>query len=380
MRDTRIYEGAVLALYEAATEPERLPHALRLAASCLGAEIFSLEQFSLSGSGTLQSTGVRIDSRISQELLDAYGDYLTSAPHPRADFVKADLYSRNVYSDLEMGDRATLAASSFHQELLGRFGIPYAYFGLLTAQEPTSMSFSIHFEKIESLQDRSVRRQLDGFLGHLAQLDGITARLRPDSATRDHANQQGSRTGTAYLDRRGVLLDVEGEAVALLESAGGRPVPGHKLRLESIPLLDDAIRTMADWWMRPDKSSRPKTVFETGSGVTLAILPTGWISPGRPDAVLKIHLSADAHTGLIDFLSAHDLSDSERALCHHLLGFGNSVATFAAMRGTSVGTVRVQAKSAMGKLGVRSQLDLVRLLYAVRFSSDITALRSRNQT
>jgi DNA-binding CsgD family transcriptional regulator len=102
------------------------------------------------------------------------------------------------------------------------------------------------------------------------------------------------------------------------------------------------------------------------AGVHIAVTPLDHRDPEHSGAVVRLHLSRPGEIAALSaFLVDRGLTPAERALCHHLLRRGTSLETFARLRGTRIGTVRHQIKQVMSKLGVNSQLDVVRLLYEV---------------
>lgn len=155
-------------------------------------------------------------------------------------------------------------------------------------------------------------------LGEGAPLRIVERRLRAESAEGRHRLQQ-------------LLATAPGQEIA---SATIEPVAGAQIQAVALPLDALGGNAAATW---------------TGSGSDVALL---LVDPARPPAF---------STGAVMSLFGLTPAEAQLAIA---LSHGLSLTEYAAQRGVSVGTVRIQSKRILDKTDSRRQSDLVGKLYA----------------
>jgi DNA-binding CsgD family transcriptional regulator len=172
--------------------------------------------------------------------------------------------------------------------------------------------------------------------------------------------------GVVLLDRRGRLLwaDLLGERFA--ESAGivlEHWAPPHALHDALAAWLEAGIGRAAAWAEDPDARTSAVTERRLPDGTRLSLTPVRYPRTDWPTAAVRMILARPKRSStLAERLAARGLTPAERALCYHMLADGASVQSFAEVRGCAVETARLHMKRTLAKLGLHSQLDLVRML------------------
>jgi DNA-binding CsgD family transcriptional regulator len=361
----RTFSDAILGLYSAVLDPEALPDALAGAAGHLGAEIVSLESFSL-GSTAPAPVGLAFYSTVDEALLADFVRYHESRPNPRVAWALDHLDRDGTWSDLDVMPPPALARHPFHQELLRPHGVPFAMFGFSYRDEQEAGGLSAHFASLDAVRDPARRERFEHYRRHVRVAERIARRL---GTARTEAASPSHEQGRLLFGRHGTVVGRLGPDVdRLAEDAGiGADLRSLDELDRCAPRLAESLRAASRWARSPERLPGEIEQHELANGVTAAVLPVNFPAVGAAEAVAALALARPADLGdLSEYLRTRGLTATERALCVHLLRRGTSLETFARLRGTRIGTVRHQIKQVMSKLGVNSQLDVVRLLNEVR--------------
>jgi DNA-binding CsgD family transcriptional regulator len=262
--------------------------------------------------------------------------------------------------------RPALARHPFHQDLLRPHGIPFAMFGRTCRDAHEMGGLSAHFGSLDAVRDPARRERFEHYRRHVGVADRIARALGTASGGDPAPSHEHGRL---LVGRHGSVVGRIGPDIErLAEDAGiGADVRDLDELARCAPHLAESLRAASSWARSPDRTGGSVERHELPNGITAAVLPLSLPAGGAAEAVAALALARPADLrDLSAYLRSQGLTATERALCLHLLRRGTSLDTFARLRGTRIGTVRHQIKQVMNKLGVNSQLDVVRLLYEVR--------------
>lgn len=350
------FKPFLLQFYDEAREPSRLTPALAMAASHLGAEVFCIEQYSLMTGGEWLPTG-KIDlSRPVEGLLGPYYQYLEQHPHPRSDWAARVIGERKMTGDLDMLSRKEIEHHPFHQEIMALEGMPYALFGVMSFGRSYTEAVAIHFDSARPLQARQVRADAQRIMGCASQVHKCRQILQ-DCAPRGTT----SHFPSVVLDGNHRLLELEAylpEGLALRPDPQRRCLSGDPKLLKR---LDSAVDRVFD---RLADGVYEEAVQTFADGVHQVLVLPAIAPPGKDmEFAVRVICTTDHRRIWLDHvLGMRGLSNAERSFCLHTLDAGATVNGFAERRGIQPGTARLQAKAAMRKLQVHSQMDLLRQL------------------
>lgn len=196
-----------------------------------------------------------------------------------------------------------------------------------------------------------------------------------------HVERKGAAVLTGAMDALGIPLficDGAGRVRMLTPAAEALVASGSSLRLKSGQLtsaradearaLQDAIDAALPVHREPDRSSLRTVVIRGGEPGTTPIVLDVFALPARPSALSlasvwpqvlivawgqrKTASRRAAILGAVYGLTAAEVEIAQR------LAAGESAQAIAVDRGVAAGTVRVQIKAILAKLGVRRQVEL----------------------
>lgn len=356
------FDAVLLELYSAALEPDHFRAALRAANAHFGAVTTGIDGMRFDEE-TFRPTGFRFDSDLDPGMVEAYTAYCSEHLNPRTEYAMRHLQAGEIGSDLDVMDLQALQRHPFYQTVLQPFRSEFALFGAARITPSSALGLTVHFERPQPLRDRALVREVRLFNRHLALVDRIAslaAAALPDEDVVSHAR------GVLLLDGNGRLLwsDLLGEHFA--ESAGivlEHSAAPCALQAPLKHWLDCAIARAAAWSRDPDGRTSAAAERRLPDGTRLSLTPVRYPRSDWPTAAVRIVLiRPKRRTTLAERLAARGLTPTERALCYHMLGDGASVQSFAEVRGCAVETARLHMKRTLAKLGLHSQLDLVRML------------------
>lgn len=141
------------------------------------------------------------------------------------------------------------------------------------------------------------------------------------------------------------------------------------------------VRVTQDVLRRPDCLEKLiKTENETKKGTMLFRIMRIADKPGTEPAALVVSTYIHWRESIGDVLNnAFRLTKAEQSVVRKLTE-GHDVKSIAAIRGTTVGTVREQVKSIIGKMNVRSQADVVRFALILSEFSDPLKVAEMDRT
>jgi DNA-binding CsgD family transcriptional regulator len=215
---------------------------------------------------------------------------------------------------------------------------------------------------------RSEQAQFDALLPHVEvalRTFAVLERYKVHAAIARHLSGRLAYAALAVTKDR-LVLTAGAKASAIIEGGNAIAVsPDNRLRLADRTAdkrLGDAIRDAADGTM-----SRALRITSGDTQIEILVVPfssTSTYGSARPDAVIFLHqegTAAESDAVAERLAEMFDLTPIECEIAQGLAR-GRTMAQLAGDLDMSENTIRSYSKSIYGKLGVRRQVDLVRLM------------------
>lgn len=265
-------------------------------------------------------------------------------------------------------DRQTFTASPFYREQCEPIGIDHAFFGYVGRIDGSDawLSGSRGSEQGSFTPGEiSSARELLPHLSRAVLMQQRTARLAVQSAIYAHSVSVLG-VGAILLDRRGNIIDSNGEALEML--AGPSPISRLGSRLHFAGTAQQAfIATLRRMASSADASARMLIVNDGCMSVNVMIRRAEEVvgTKAHYPVAFIVYLNTMARRlppGATDFsMQAFGLSQSEARLAV-LLADGYTLEDSAGRLGVTLITARTYCKRAMAKTGTSRQSELVRLM------------------
>jgi DNA-binding CsgD family transcriptional regulator len=365
MRPGEPLDAAIAALYETVLDGSGWPGALRALAGCLASQAATLWRFD-------PVERCMVEAHEHGHDPEALGLYARHFVHldPATPVVLAADTGRWL-SDETLLDPRNPAHRAYFHEFARPHGLGRVGGGIVSRDADGLLYFGVQRGPRGPRFGAEGRRLFEALAPHLRRADSL--RRRMDRLA------EGRRYERAVIDRLGVPLCVvdAGGRVALANAAWGRlvgadaPLRVRHGHLRQGPFLPAGWlrRALADACGRPPVAAATRVGSARGTPWTVAVvpLPLGHdLADGREDARALLTLGRPEDTVADAALlgPVFGLTPAEANLLAALAA-GHTVSTHAARRGVSVHTVRTQASALLGKMGCRSQVELVALARAL---------------
>ncbi|RYE94292.1 MAG: serine/threonine protein kinase [Myxococcales bacterium] len=284
-----------------------------------------------------------------------------------------------VMSDVDVIDPEAFERSALYQEHLVATRARYSLFGIVRADEGSLVGASFMRDRPAGAFGPADVARLAALVPHLTR----ATRLRCLSSALREAREDlrhvldASPAPLALLDDRGRVVVASARAERLLGARDGLQTERGVLTcvrpVEARALAAALARTaaLADAGARPPATALPAAVVVTrAAGSPLTVL----LSPLRPHSELRARSPSAARVLAIVhdpdhrltlrhelLVRLHGLTATEARLAAALAA-GQTLADFAAERGTTEATARTHLKRVLDKTGTKRQADLVRVL------------------
>lgn len=264
---------------------------------------------------------------------------------------------------------------------------------VLFRDQTRAFGFGTHFrEKDDEKLSSTIMATMQALTPHLQQSFEISRVIARQSFELDllHSEQLGGRDALFLLSDEGHILHANKTAQTMLEQARftrqdfvGRfcfVKPNASERLERCMQTLRAGGKIISTTFTIDGRAIPPVCTTPTEPVcrlikldpkALDALPFALLmGHTRPCLQLTISFPKQNNDAVLRFAKDNGLTASEIAVVEAVAN-GQTLAEVADMRQVSVYTVRYQVKSAMSKIGVRRQVDMVRIIEALRNSPDL---------
>lgn len=368
------YPDALVAIYQAALQPELWPEALELISDYVGADSGMVLHLSADGDFI-------IHRRLREDLNQQFLQHHTKNPYAQA-FARAPTGKALVTDALI--ERERLHRSAFYADILAAQGIAE----VVAMRHPDlsrggvgGVLFNVSKAKAGQVED--VGSRLEDLVGHIDRAIDctlLTSRLKASQRQLDHllATSEGA---VVLLDQDGAILQMTPAAGALLAEgdglvarkgghlALGAQSAGDASRLaagikQALAVARGEPQGLGDTLQIMRPSGRRALLVQVTPLPAEAFWPWGTIDGGARAMVQIIdpQASIDARAERLRLLAGLTAAETRVAA---LLGSGVSLPGTAHLLGVSLNTVKTHAGRIFDKAGVRSSAALVRLVMSL---------------
>jgi DNA-binding CsgD family transcriptional regulator len=370
------YSDVVIAIYQAAIQPELWAGALDLIADYLGVDSGMVLHLSASRGGNFIVHG-----RLREDLNQLFLRHHTHNPYGLA-FARAPVGKALVTETLI--NKEALYRSAFYADILAPQGISEIIavrHSDLSREGAGGILFNVSKSRADAVEDAATR--LDDLVPHLLRaIDSTLQTRRLNASQRQLDHLLASMVGAVILlDRDGTILRMTavaeallGERDGLLTNKGNRLTLGAQTRQDSAALACSINQALAVARGEPvalggtlqikRRAGRGTLLVQVTPLPAAAFVPWSAIDDGARVMIRIVDPQASVNAEAEQLGLMVGLTAAETRVAG-LLGSGLGLTETASALGLSRNTVKTQARQVFAKAGVRSSAALVRLMASI---------------